>query len=503
MGRRLLSLHLPCLAVDRLQREDPARRARPFAVTSEEKGRIQIIAVNAVAARKGIRQGVRLADARTVLPGLDAIPDDPTANAQVMQRLVEWCDRYSPLVAHDGMGGIAIDITGCAHLFGGEWALLEDLKQRIERTGYRTQAAIADSLGAAWALCRYSKRTIITSEQALSALAHLPAGALRLPYEVTRELQRVGLTTIGTLLKIPRQSLAARYGPGILRRLDQAFGRAEEPIEPYHPPAPHRAGRTLAEPIGTTEAVECVLLDLLTEICSLFEKAQIGARRLDLNCYRVDGTVARCHVRTSKPARSISHLMRLFAEELNKLDAGFGIERVVLAAAEVDTLHPVQFAFSQFESGVEENSLDELIDRVGMRMGFQQVCRIAVHESYQPEYSVEYRPVTSVMAKNVEWPQSRLRPVCLIDPPVPIKVWVVLPQEWPVQFQAGNKMHRVLHAEGPERLSPEWWHDQPLPWRTRDYYRIEDQAGQRLWIFRESPQEGDSNSPRWYLQGHM
>ena len=308
--RRLLCLYFPGLAIDRLQREDPSRRLRPFAVTREENGHFRIAAVSALASRAGILPGARLADARTLLPDLEIVPDDPEADTWVRQRLIEWCDRYSPLVAGDGLDGIVLDITGCTHLFGGEAALLGDLLSRIRRTGYRVRGSIANTLGAAWALARYGEKTS-------GALDPLPVEALRLPEEVTHALRRVGLTTIAAVRKIPRQSLAARYGSGILLRLDQALGHAEEPTMPYRPPTPHRALRTLAEPIATTSAVQHVLLNLLTEICSRLEKEQLGARRLNLDCYRVDGTVASCHVSTSKPVRSVTHLIRLFAEKLD------------------------------------------------------------------------------------------------------------------------------------------------------------------------------------------
>jgi protein ImuB len=510
MARRLLCLYFPALVIDRLQCDEPARQLRPFAVTREDRGHLSIAAVNPLASRAGITTGARLSDAQALLPDLEMVADDPEANARVKQRLIDWCGRYSPLVADDGYDGIVIDITGCGHLFGGEAAaLLQDMQTRVLNIGYQVRGSIADTLGAAWAVARYGKHGIVTGEDLVGVLNPLPVEALRLPKEITAELRRVGLTRIAAVRKIPRQPLAVRYGSGILLRLDQAFGQAEEPITPYYPPAPYRAGRTLAEPIGTIGAVEYVLLDLLQEVCSKLEKAHVGARQLNLDCYRVDGTVARCSVHTSKPLRSIAHLMRLFAERLDTLDAGFGMETLILSVPMFDKSGPAQLSLPQFNQDLEDSSaVDELIDRLGMRLGFQQVCRFRIRESLLPESAVEFRPVTAPVLPSAVWPEHRARPVYLIRPAIPIEVSTLLPGELPVQFRMGHRLHRIVRVEGPERLTPEWWRMESLSWEARDYFRIEDEEGARFWIFREkktpeTTSETTNDTARWFLCGHL
>jgi protein ImuB len=395
-----------------------------------------------------------------------------------------------------------LDITGCAHLFGGETALLETMQTRIREMKFRVRGAVADTAGAAWALARFSKRAVVTSEELTDALDPLPVKALRIPDEIAIELNRVGLTMITHIRRISRDSLTVRYGPVVLLRLDQVLGFLEEPITPYRAPAPYRAGRTFAEPIGTTAAVEHTSLDLLTTICARLEKEHRGARRFDLECYRVDGSVVRSQVRTSKPARSITHVMRLFSEKMNSLDAGFGIEIMILSASDVDISAPVQMALPHCEDSVEEDGLlNELLDRLGSRLGFEHVCRFQIRESLLPEYSIEFIPVTGALMPNAEWPENRIRPVRLIEPPAPIEIAEIIPGKLPVQIRIGHQLHRIVRAEGPERLTPEWWRDHPFPWKTRDYYRIENDQGARFWVFRETAwvQAGE----RWFLRGHL
>jgi protein ImuB len=502
MQRRFLCLFFPRLTVDRLECEEPQLGATPFAVVWEEKGHLYVVAANDPARGAGIRPGMRLADARTLLPALHVVIGDLVADARWMQRLVVWCDRYSPLASQDGADGIVLDVTGCAHLFGGEAALLDAIQSRIGAMRLRVRAVIAGTHGAAWALARFSQQAIASSDELPTALECLPIKALRIPDEIAVELGRVGLATIGQLRRVARDSLSTRYGPNVLLRLDQALGHAEEPITPYRAPAPHRVGRVFAEPIGSTAAVEHVLLDLLTTLCARLEKEHCGARRFDLDCHRVDSSVARLQVRTSKAGRSITHLMRLFSEKMGSLDAGFGIEIMTLSAADVDAIAPQQLALPHYGVEVEDDTaLNELLDRMGLRLGFEHVCRIQICESLLPERAAAYVPVTGATAPSVAWPAHRTRPVRLIEPPSPIEVAEIIPGKLPTRIRIGRELHRVVRAEGPERLTPEWWHEQPVRWSVRDYYRIEDEHGMRLWIFRETLR--NQTGERWFLHGQL
>lgn len=413
-----------------------------------------------------------------------------------LQELVEWCDRYSPLTAADGSDGIILDITGCTHLFGGEDKLFLDLRRNLLRLGIQSKSAVADAWSIAWALARYSKASIVYGERAASALAPLPVEALRLPDEITFTLRRLGLSTISDVRKIPHSSLTVRFGPALPRRLDQISGKAAEPLTPWRPPAPHRASRISAEPIMTTGAVQYVLRDLLDEICERLEESRLGSRHIELACHRVDGTVERCELRTSKPTRSLPHLIHLFEDRLGALRAGFGFEAFVLSVLDTETLHSSQLCFWQEGPVKDESSFDALVDRFGMKLGFQEVSRIRVRESLLPEYAVELRPAIEPPGASAEWPPYRIRPIRLIEPPRSIEVSILIPGGSPVQILVGQQRRRIVRSEGPERLTAEWWREPNLHWGTRDYYRVEDDKGFRFWIFRDPTEH-------WFLHGHL
>lgn len=417
--------------------------------------------------------------------------------AERIAGLVQWCDHYSPLVMQDGPDGIMMDIAGCSHLFGGEARLLGSLQRRLQRMGIKVHAAIADTRGAAWALARYGATEFIVhgKDATESALHSLPVEALRLPTEMIQRLRSLGLTEIATVSRIPRSSLLARFGGELLLRLDQAFHRIDEPLMPWRPVVTYRAVRAIAEPISTTVAVGHILHDLLRELCERLEKDHLGARSMNFSCYRVDGSVDQCEVRTSTPTRSIARLIRLFDERLGRFRAEFGFESFVLSVLQTESLVLTQMNLTESEPGVDEDSLDALLDRLGMRLGFAEVNRIAIRESYLPEHAVELCPVVSTQdTGSAVWPEYRLRPIRMIDPPIEIQAPEAGPVTW---FTIGRNRHTVVRSEGPERLEPEWWRTFDAAAVARDYYRVEDEHGFRFWIY------WNRDSRRWFLQGHF
>jgi protein ImuB len=257
-----------------------------------------------------------------------------------------------------------------------------------------------------------------------------------------------------------------------------------------------------AEPIGTAPAILRALAGLLAAVAARLETEHRGARRFVLDCHRVDGGAARLEVSTSAPSRSAAHLERLFAARLDSFDAGFGIEAMVLCAFQIEAAPPAQMALPHCGADQPPDApLAELLDRLGQRLGFGQVCRFRVCESLPPESSLELVPVSGACPPGAGWPPHRIRPVWLIEPPAPVRIAGMIPGKWPVRIHAGGELHRIVRAEGPERLTPEWWRDLPPAWKTRDYYRIENERGARFWIFRETSRTAPGE--RWFLHGQL
>ncbi len=156
-SRRYLSVWLRRLPTDRLIRSRSPAPAEPLVVAEPVKGALRLSAVNDDAARLGLKPGMALADARAMYPRIAVADADPHADRQLLDAIADWCDRYTPLIGLDPPDGLLLDITGCAHLFGGEEALRRDIVARLARQGFHARAAVADTVGCAWAVARYER----------------------------------------------------------------------------------------------------------------------------------------------------------------------------------------------------------------------------------------------------------------------------------------------------------------------------------------------------------
>ena len=504
-------------------------------------------ALNRAAEAAGLRPGMTLADARAVLPDVKAVEAEPAADAEALAQLADWCGRYTPWSSVDphgsvgrddegdgnGEGGIWLDITGCAHLFGDgsgddETALMDDLVTRLASLGFAAAAAVADTPGAAWAMARFGHKgrriATIAPGNARAALASLPVAGLRLAASDAEALARLGLRAIGDLYGLPRAPLAKRFGEGITRRLDQALGTLAEPISPRRRPSRHWMRRVFAEPIGRADDIVATTHHLLEQLCRGLECTHAGARRLDLALYHLDGMITRATIGTSHPTRDPSHLANLFAPRLEGLDAGFGIEAMVLSAPVAEALAPAQLVAARMAPSGGGEALGPLVDRLANRLGPANVVRFLPRESHVPERALKTvsalgpglgqgkGAALQAAAHAESWPDIRPRPLRLLARPEPVEVVAPVPDDPPILFRWHRVAHRVVHAEGPERIAPEWWRkadarpatktdpQDPLAARTRDYYRVEDENGRRFWLYREGLY-GDDADPAWYLHG--
>ena len=497
--RRVVSLWLPTFPTDRLRRAGAALPADAPLVTRLHDGRrLLIAAADRVAAGLGLHPGMALAHAQAMVPGLHVVDADPTGDAAALARLAAWCLRLSPLTAPD-RDGVWIDATGCTHLQGGEAAMLATLLARLTADGIAARAAIADTPGAAHALARHAAEpvTITPPGGTAAAIAGLSVAALRLEADAVATLRRLGLDRVADLAALPRAPFARRFGAGVLRRLDQALGRVAEPITPVAPPDMPQARLAFPEPLLTAESFVAAIARLVRRLCTQLEQAGLGARQLDLLFERVDGTVLAIRIGTARPSRNPGHLGRLLEERVETIDPGLGVDAMHLAAPFTEPLAYTQLA--QLAADAEAD-VATLVDRLSNRLGAGRVWRAAPTESDVPERSV--RRVSAVAPPGrAAWP-SWPRPTRLIHPPQPVRMTSLLPDHPPLAFTWRRHQHRVRHADGPERVAGEWWRRDAETDAVRDYWRVEDEAGRRFWLYRR----GDGQAPatgdlQWFLHG--
>lgn len=499
---RVVSVFFPTLATDRIRRADPSRPAEtPFVVVARSGSKRWLSAVDHNAAKLGLHVGMAAAKAQALVQGLQMVDADPAADLAVLERLTLWAlSQYSPVVAIDPPDGIVMDTEGADHLQGGEEAMLSGLVNRFRARGLPARAVVADTWGAAFGLARSTtaETRVIPTGKTADAVARLPISSLRLSPETITSLRTLGFKTVGELAATPRAPLTLRFGQEIARRLDQIFGRVAEPIEPIRCSEIIEVHRAFAEPIGAAETIAKYVSRLVVKLCRELQTNGMGVRRADLIVHRVDNSIQALRAGTAKPVRDVGWLTKLLHDRIEKIDPGFGIEKLSLAATMVEPLGDKQIASSL----VAEATVDvgAFVDVLGNR-GTYRIYRVVPVASDVPERSVKrISPIAADVGKT--WPTVWPRPVRLMDRPELIEVMALLPDHPPVWFSWRGKRRRVKRADGPERIFGEWWQRTSEWAAVRDYFTVEDESGERYWIYRSGDGvDLETGSHRWFIHG--
>jgi protein ImuB len=514
---RIVSVWLPrwpilrMLAAQAVNPSDqPVDPDEPLVLAIAASGGPRIAALNEPAEMAGLAVGESLADARAKAGFLQVRPIDAAADDDALRRLTLWATRYTPTASPwgeaNGADGFFLDVEGAAHLFGGEDRLIADLHSRLKRFDLPARIGVAATPGTAWALSRFhpAPLTVLPSGQEAEALTELPVEALRLSPETATTLRRLGCKTVGALLDKPRAPFAARFPAELLRRVDQALGRIDEPLIPIVAPPVYHCLRYLLEPILTQEAIVALAKRLMQTLVHVLIRDDVGARALRLSLYRVDGAVETVAIGLTLPTRNVAHLTRLIDLKLETLaatqDAGFGFEAIGLAITRAEPLPARQTEFTALAGdGDRTKRCAALIDKLRQRLGPASVRRFKPVASHIPERAEVLAPAAD--GPPAFWPEPEpTRPLLLLPQAEPTEVTALIPEGPPRRFCWRGVTHEVASAQGPERIASEWWrHRTSEP--TRDYYFVEDADGHRFWLFREGLYSRETVSARWFVHG--
>ena len=531
--RRILSLWLPRLPTDRIKRQRAHTNASaasreenaskqnsndlPCIVVAKQNNALQISALDDAAARLGLEVGLPLANARAVCPDIQVFDADEAADGETLNNIADWCDKFTPLVSLDPPHGLFLDITGCAHLFGGENVLMRMLWEALTRQGFTVSAAIAGTSVCARTMSRHVHGRIVGDGEEAKAVKPLPVYALGADATITRGLRRAGLKTIGDVASRARHEITARFGADFTALLEQALGQGDAPISPRKPLPDYIVEKRFAEPVATDGVIAATLSRLAQTLVTVMERQGKGARRLEANFFRTDGVVRAIMVDTGQPVTKAAMIDRLFRERLDALadplDPGFGFDLIRLSASRTEIVVQQQ---RDLDANVHDNDeLAALIDRIAARIGGRRVVVHLPQNTHIPERAEWAAPAQHHLASAAlaVWParvesEPPLRPLRLFERPEPIEVpFAVVPDGPPGRFKWRRTTHVVARVEGPERIAMEWWRTQgEMP--TRDYFRVEDAEGSRFWLYRdglygsENEQKEDQVvHPKWFVHG--
>lgn len=496
MAKRFVSIWFRYLTTDWFTVRQPELKDIPFVLRAPSRGRMLIAATNAHAERKGVRVGMALADARAVLPELQALDHKPELIDDLLKRIAEWCIRFSPVVAVDPPDGLLLEATGCSHLWGGDELYITDIIKKLNDRGYAVTASIADTIGVAWAVARFGNQSnIIPEGMYIEALLPLPPQALRIEQKVTERLHKLGLRQVKQFIKMPKSSLRRRFGQHFMMRLDMAIGQELEVLEPIVPIEPYQERLPCMEPISTATGIEIALKQLLETLCLRLKEDQVGLRVAIFKGYRVDGKIEQISIGTHRPSHYVKHLFKLFENKLSTIEPALGIELFVLEAPTVEEHLAQQETMWEDSGELDETRISELIDRIASKFGNDVIHRYLPAEHYWPERS--YKLATSLDEKaTTTWRADKPRPLQILKAPQRIEVTAPIPDYPPMLFIYQGKIHKIVRADGPERIEQEWWLQQG---QHRDYYRVEDEEGSRYWLFRLGHYH--DKQYQWFIHG--
>lgn len=493
----------------------------PWVVVAKQNNALRLTALDEAAAAMGLEIDLPLANARAICPHLQVFDADEAADRRTLEAIADWCDRVTPLVALAPPDALLLDVTGCAHLFGGEATLVTSLRQALQRQGFAVQAAIAGTAPCARTVALMTGECVVPDGAEARAVSRLPVAALGAEAAITRGLRRAGLKTIGDVAARPSHEITARFGAAFTALLRQVLGEGDAPVSPRKPPPDFMAEKRFAEPVASDLAIMAALDALAHQLIRIMERHGKGARRLDASFFRTDGAVRRITVATGRPVTRTHIVQRLFRERLealaDPLDPGFGFDLVRLAASQVESVTQQQRDLDSHAH--DDDEVSALIDRIAARIGGRRIVVHLPQDTHIPERAEIALPAQHhlVAAARVPWPprvgtEPPLRPLRLLDPPEPIAVIAEIPDGPPAQFKWRRAVHAVTRVEGPERLAMEWWRT-GTGTLTRDYFRVEDEAGLRFWLYRDglygresvaletASKDGPPALPRWFMHG--
>jgi len=496
MEARYVSVWFPYLKSEWFVRRHKDLQNQALVLYVRDRGRSMITAVSKEAYAHGISRGMLLADAKAVTHNLHAYEEPEGRFDEVLQHIGEWFIRYSPTIALDPPDGLVIDATGCTHLWGGDDQYLRDITARMNKIGYTVKLCIAGTIGTASAVCRYGMTDQVKNGNELDALSQLPPASLRIDPLVAEKLNKLGLRKINSLFTIQSASLRRRMGVGLLQRLRQALGEEKEFIQPIHVAAPFHERMASMEPILSRTAIEIALHELLVRICDRLCSEQKGARILLFKVFTIDGLQQQVQISTTAPSSNPVYLFKLFELKLATIAPGFGIEVFILDVLQADDLLPAQEKLWINSKGLDDPALAEFLDRITNKLGEEKIARYLPAPHYWPERAIQ--KADSIQEQPfIPWPSVTVRPLKLLSPPEKIAVTAPIPDYPPMNFRYRNKLHKIIKADGPERMEQEWWIRDGL---HRDYYYVEDESGKRYWLFRSG--HYDAEKPvQWYLHG--
>lgn len=462
-----MALCLPSLALEARLRGHARSEAEPWAIAEKRA----VFACNASAGALGVRPGMGLAAAWAIAPGLQTLERDAGAERRTLEAIAAWLCRFTPGISLEPPQGVLAEIEGSLRLFGGLERLARNVRSGLAGMGFASRLAAAPTARGAWWLALAGIEALIEEPAQLPpALAALPMEALDCGPAALELLGRLGIATLGELMRLPREGLAHRFGPALLEDLDRALGRFPEPRAFFVPPACFSARLELPAQVSEAGAVLFAARRLLVELEGFLAARHAGVRRFWLDLVHHGHAPSEVEVNLAAPGRGTEHFTRLLHERLDVLALAAPVQAVGLRATDLTPLPGVTAGLFR-EARADGEEWLRVVERLQARFGGEAVHGLALRAEHRPELAWQAVAAGARLIRAETAPGPR--PLWLLDPPRRIE-------------EGGF----VLLA-GPERIESGWWDGGEA---KRDYFIARIGNASLVWVYREC-------AGGWFLHG--
>lgn len=433
---------------------------------------------------------------------------DANADAAGLRQLSLACERFTPqfgIEESDSPESLLLDVTGCTHLFGGEHRTAVSIATEFCERGFHAHVSLTPTVGAAWAtahfLAKPTSPSVVEPPRLPDTLKPLPVESLRLTPAMIATLHELGLRSVGQLRDLPRASLPSRFGPLLLKRLDQAFGDEPELFVSEKPRESLVVSWVGEFSITDRESLHAVTRELLDQLVNRLQPRREGLRQLQCELRDTSGRLHEFRVGFVAATNQSQHVWEMLCLQWERVPLPDEIALVRLEATTTDALQVVQRDLFGHELDTDsQREVVTLLDRLSNRLGSHAVVRARLLPEAQPELAVAHEPwtdsdtaiATESRTACVATKCGLVRPTYLFSPPQRIEVSIAGPEGAPLSFWWNRREHRVTRSWGPERIETGWWRESSA---CRDYFRVEVLTGHHFWIFRCLDERG------WFIHG--
>lgn len=519
-----ICIYFPEWSVDVTRRQlsdlKPPLNPEAILLTTNKSNQTEIVRACRNSLSAGVRPGMSLALAKALTPTNTYDQSfDPLRDLRALQTLAAWCLRFTPSVGLDRelrnahardqldrldprFWGIILDMTGTQRLH-------RDLSQLANRlhTAFKERAkiALAPTISGAWALSRYRLQspTVAPSYEALNTLiAELPVAALRIDRDCSENLNELGINTVSELLKLPRHTLAQRFGKNILFRLAQLSGGVEERVYPITPIERYYKQKIFEPPLHNRRSITTAIESIFNTLINDLKQARVAAKLFKLSVSDTSSKTTEKHLPLASATNDSGHLSAIIQPIIDSISFCGEVRMISIEAQEVVYTTPIQTSFytqHSPQSEAIERAYTELLNSFSVRIGKDRVLRARLTQSHIPERAFSYSSAIESYQTSPPIPSyaPSERPTILFSQPEPISTIALLPDKPPSWIRWRSTNLPVTIGVGPERIAPEWWRGEigKRLFAERDYFKVQDGAGRWLWVYR------DQTTQTWFVHG--